>query len=96
MIQRVSIPPLATTETEKNALDRPTEAFLRAKRRVDRSREHMMDKHNEIVDKSQKKLVELIQKKNLEKEIQQAQDMRETLNAEALSERLKQRKLYEL
>ena len=95
MIQRISMPPLDPVDTEKNAIERPMQAFLRAKRRVDRSREHMMDRHNEIVDESQKKLVELIRKKNLEKEIQQAQDIRETLNAEALCERLNQRQIYE-
>lgn len=69
------------------------EAVRKAKKNVDGAREQMMDRHNEIVAESQKKMTELLAKKRLEQDIRTAEETRDLLNEKALLERLKNRQL---
>lgn len=69
------------------------EAVRKARKNIDGAREQMMDRHNELVAESQKKMTALLAKKRLEKEIQTAEDTRDLLNEKALAERLKNRQL---
>ena len=79
------VPPLSKEKGE--------EAVRKARKNIDGAREQMMDRHNEIVAESQKKMTELLAKKRLEQDIRTAEETRDLLNEKALSERLKNRQL---
>jgi TFIIF-interacting CTD phosphatase-like protein len=77
--------------TLEKALDRYTEAV----QATDEERNRILDRHNEIVAESQKKLKEYAQKKQLEERRREEEDREDLLTEQALIERLNARKRLE-